>query len=99
MGIGFGLFSSPNTNSAMSAVDQRFYGIASATLGTMRSMGMMFSMAIATLAAYLFVSDHKITKLNLPEYLQSVHVVFIIFTVLCFAGIFTSLTGLKRNHR
>ena len=36
LGLGFGLFSSPNTNAVMSSVDKRFYGVASATLGTMR---------------------------------------------------------------
>jgi len=97
LGVGFGLFSSPNTNTAMSTVDRKFYGIASATLGTMRSMGMMFSMAIATLASYLFVGDNKITTTNLPEYLQSVQVVFIIFSVLCFIGVFTSLMGFKKS--
>jgi len=97
LGIGFGLFSSPNTNSAMSSVERKFYGIASATLGTMRSMGMMFSMAIATLVSYLYVGDNKITADNLTEYLKSVQVVFIIFTVLCFIGIFTSLMGVKRK--
>ena len=47
LGTGFGIFSSPNTNAVMSAVDRRFYGVASGTLGTMRLTGQMTSMAIA----------------------------------------------------
>ncbi|MGI6711128.1 MAG: hypothetical protein ACOX4L_00005, partial [Bacillota bacterium] len=49
MGLGFALFSSPNTNAVMSAVEKRFYGIASSTLGTMRLTGQAISMAVVTL--------------------------------------------------
>jgi len=37
LGFGFALFSSPNTNAIMSSVEKKFYGVASGTLGTMRS--------------------------------------------------------------
>lgn len=36
LGAGFGLFSSPNTNAGMASVEQRRYGVASATLATIR---------------------------------------------------------------
>ena len=49
IGIGYALFSSPNTNAIMSAVEPRFYGVASGTVGTMRLLGQVFSMGIATL--------------------------------------------------
>jgi EmrB/QacA subfamily drug resistance transporter len=39
LGFGFALFSSPNMNAIMSSVDKRFYGIASASVGTMRLLG------------------------------------------------------------
>ena len=39
LGFGFALFSSPNTNAIMSAVEKKYYGIASGTLGTMRLCG------------------------------------------------------------
>ena len=47
LGFGFALFSSPNTNAVMSSIDRRFYGVGSATLGTMRLTGQMLSMGIA----------------------------------------------------
>ena len=49
LGFGFALFSSPNTNAVMSSVDKRVLSVASATLGTMRLTGQMFSMGIAML--------------------------------------------------
>jgi EmrB/QacA subfamily drug resistance transporter len=36
LGFGFGLFSSPNSNIIMSSVNKKYYGQASATMGTMR---------------------------------------------------------------
>ena len=96
LGFGFGLFSSPNTNLVMSSVKPNYYGIASATLSTMRSTGMMFSMAIATLSIHLFVGDNKINDLNIGSFINSSKVVFIIFTVLSFVGIFLSYISVKK---
>jgi EmrB/QacA subfamily drug resistance transporter len=95
LGVGFGLFSSPNTNVVMSSVDKKIYGTASATLATMRSTGMMFSMAIAALSMHLFLGNAKITIQNVPEFISSTKVVFVIFTALCFIGVFFSLV--KKN--
>ena len=53
VGLGFALFSSPNTNAVMSSVERRFYGVASATLGTMRLVGQMLSLGIAVLICAL----------------------------------------------
>lgn len=92
LGFGFGLFSSPNTNVVMSSVDKKIYGTASATLATMRSTGMMFSMAIAALSMHLFLGNAKITVQNVPDFITSTQIVFIIFTILCFIGVFFSLT-------
>jgi EmrB/QacA subfamily drug resistance transporter len=39
LGFGFGLFSSPNAHIIMSSVDKKYYGQASATIGTMRLTG------------------------------------------------------------
>jgi EmrB/QacA subfamily drug resistance transporter len=47
MGAGTGLFWSPNTSTTMSAAPRQRLGVASATLNTMRNIGMMFSFAVA----------------------------------------------------
>jgi MFS family permease len=91
LGFGFGLFSSPNTNLLMSSVEKRFYGIASATVSTMRTTGMMFSMAIASLSVHVFVGEHKINDSNIGLFMQSSKIIFIVFTVLCIIGVFSSL--------
>jgi EmrB/QacA subfamily drug resistance transporter len=95
LGLGFGLFSSPNTNMVMSSVQPRYYGIASATLSTMRTTGMMFSMAIASLSVHIFLGNQKINDSNIESFIHSSKVVFIVFTVLCIIGMFSSFVGKK----
>jgi len=91
LGLGFGLFSSPNTNAVMSSVDNRFYGVASATLGTMRLTGQMLSLGTAMLLFALYMGRVQITAEYFPLFLRSVQTAFIIFTALCCGGIFASL--------
>jgi len=92
LGFGFGLFSSPNTNAIMSAVEKRFYGVASGIVGTMRLLGQMLSMGIATMLFALFIGRVEITPEYYPRFMESVHWAFILFTVLCVAGIYASLS-------
>ena len=100
VGIGFGLFSSPNTNAIMGSIDRKFLGVASATVGTMRLTGQMFSMGIATLILQIFLGEVRIGVENLPLFLTSMRTTFIIFAGLCLLGIFASLARGKRNiHR
>ncbi len=96
LGFGFGMFSSPNTNSVMSSVEKRFLGLASATVSTMRTTGMMFSMAVAALSLHLFLGNDEINLGNLDEFMLSMKTVLITFTVLCIIGIFTSLVGRRK---
>jgi EmrB/QacA subfamily drug resistance transporter len=91
LGFGLALFSSPNTNAIMGSVEKKFYGIASGTVGTMRLLGMVISMGIATLVFALFLGRVQISADSHPAFLQSLKTAFLIFSVLCFAGIFASL--------
>ncbi len=91
LGLGFGLFSSPNTNAIMSSVEKRSLGVAGATLGTMRLTGQMLSMGLATVLFAIFVGRVQIMPENYPQFLTSVRTSFVIGSVVCFAGIFISL--------
>jgi MFS family permease len=91
LGAGIALFSSPNTNAVMSSVTKHYYGVASATLGAMRLTGQMLSMAIVTSIMAVYVGNELVTPEIYSEFLAGIHVAFIIFAVLCFAGIFASL--------
>jgi len=91
VGLGFALFSSPNTNAVMGAVERRQYGVASATLATMRMVGGMLSMGIATLVFSLFIGKARIAPANYPLFMRSMQVSFGVFFVLCVCGVFFSL--------
>ncbi|VVB96373.1 Putative multidrug resistance protein MdtD [uncultured archaeon] len=91
IGFGFALFSSPNTNAVMSSVEKKFYGVASATLGTMRLTGQMLSTGIATLILTIYVGNVQIAPENYSLFLASEKAAFIVFAALCFVGIFASL--------
>ena len=91
MGLGFALFSSPNTNAVMSSAPKTAYGVASATLATMRQVGMVLSMGVAMWMFTLYMGRVQITPEYYPHFQQSMKAAFIIFAVLCFGGIFASL--------
>ncbi len=91
MGFGFALFSSPNTNAVMSSAPKAAYGVASATLATMRQVGMVFSMGLAMLMFALYIGRVQITPEYYPLFQESMKTSFIIFAILCFSGIFASL--------
>jgi len=90
-GIGYALFSSPNTNAIMGSVEKKYYGIASGTVGTMRLVGQMSSMGIAMMIFSIFIGKAEINPSNFPEFITSIRTAFLIFAVLCFIGIFFSL--------
>jgi MFS family permease len=91
IGFGFGLFSSPNTNAAMSSVDKRYLGVASATIGTMRLIGMMLSMGLIMVIFSVVIGRTKITPEYHGMFLHSVKLSFLLFAILCFGGIFPSM--------
>jgi MFS family permease len=91
LGLGFALFSSPNTNAVMSSVEKRFYGVASGTLGTMRLTGQMLSMGIAMLIFAVHIGPTQITLEYFPVLLKSTRSAFILFGILCSGGVLASL--------
>ncbi len=91
LGLGFSLFVSPNTSVIMGSVEKRFYGVASAMVSTMRLLGQMLSMGLALMVFALFIGNVQITPIRYPALLESIRTVFVVCTILCFAGIFASL--------
>lgn len=102
IGIGFGLFSAPNTNSVMSSVDRKDSGTASGTLGTMRFVGQLMSLAImSTLLAeamprsmilQLFSGiSSDLSVVDISAFLSGLKVVMLISGILSLIGVFTSL--------
>jgi len=99
LGAGFGFFSSPNINAAMSSVGRRFYGVASGTLGTMRLIGQALSLGLVLLLLSLYVGRVEITPENHGLFVQTMKIAFSSFAVISFFGIFASAARGKTLER
>ena len=97
LGLGFGLFSSPNTNAVMGSVDKQFLGLASGTLSTMRLTGQMVSMGIATLILQFYIGKDTINPTNYHKFIGSIGTTFVAFAILSAFGIWASLKRGKLN--
>jgi EmrB/QacA subfamily drug resistance transporter len=99
IGIGFALFSSPNTNAVMSSISGRHYGVGAATLGTMRLVGQALSMAFVALVFAQFMGNAQIGRETAPLLIASSRFAFAFFAALCGAGTLASLArGRVRPH-
>lgn len=98
LGLGFGIFSSPNTNIIMSSVERKHYGLASATMGTMRLTGQSLSMGIAIMAISIMIGNIDLSLAPHPQFIKSMRVTFIIFLVLCIFGTYASSIRRKKSN-
>jgi len=96
LGIGFGLFSSPNSNAIMSSVEKKHLGIASGAVGTMRMVGQMMSMGIAMMLIALYIGKNPINSSTYPGLISAMRTGFLIFSILSVLGVFASLA---RNNK
>jgi len=97
-GIGFGLFSTPNMNAIMSSVQPRYYGTASSMVGTMRTQGMLVSMATVTVIITHYLGDQAVTPENMGQFMKSMQMSLRIYTGMGLAGIIFSL-GRRSGQR
>ncbi len=90
VGLGFAFFSSPNMNTIMSSVEKSKYGLASGSAATMRVVGQIVSMTIATFFfAWLFKGD-MVENVDNDLFLKAMQYGFITFAIIGIAGIYFS---------
>jgi EmrB/QacA subfamily drug resistance transporter len=110
MGIGGGLFYSPNTSAAMTAAPKPRLGVASATLATLRQVGMVtsFALSMAVAAAslphqvmmQLFVGTDVTLGSNVEQaFVIGMHSAFRVSLVLCLIAAAISWVRGKENRR
>ncbi len=90
-GAGIGLFYSSNTKMVMSSVDKKYFGVASATLSNMRSVGQIFGMGIVLIIISSILGNAQIIPSNYPELISSLRFSLIAIAVLSAVGIFTAI--------
>ena len=94
-GLGFALFSSPNTNAIMSCVEKKDYAVANSILATMRSVGQTASMALVTIVVGMRLGELSLAEADPVLLVGTMRLVFRIFIGLCILGIFFSLQRRK----
>ena len=97
-GIGFGLFSPPNTNVIMSSVPPNDTSVASASVATMRTVGQAMSMGILTLVFAFVMGNVAIVEKYYPLLINSCQITCIICMFLCIASVFASFVGFKSKR-
>ncbi len=91
LGLGFALFTSPNTNAIMSSIERRHIGVAGAMVGMVRQLGMMFSMGILMMLMAIFLGKSELEPSVYGSFMICSRVTFAVFGGLSIIGIFASL--------
>ncbi len=91
LGVGFGLFSSPNMSAIMGSVERRHFGVAAGAASTMRLLGQMLSMAVAAMVLAIFIGRQPIQPDTYLLFLKSTRTIFAVFSGLCLVGVFFSM--------
>ncbi|WP_028580179.1 MFS transporter [Desulfogranum japonicum] len=97
MGLGFALFSTPNTTLIMNSVPKELYGMASSLTAIARSLGMLTSMGISTYLIEHFMGHTSITTETQQAFMSSMHWGMIVFATISCIGIFCSIGRIHKK--
>jgi len=98
VGLGFAFFSSPNMNTIMSSVGKHQLGLASGSAATMRVVGQITSMTVATLFFAGFIGNQAIETVSDHLFLKAMKWAFISFFMLGVVGIYFSYNRGRINR-
>lgn len=93
LGIGVGLFNAPNMVATLSHVENRHLAVASGLMGSMRTMGGLFSQVLISLVVGHYMGNAPMGPDNVDVFLDAMRASLLCFGVLNLCGI---LIGLKR---
>lgn len=94
-GMGFALFSSPNTNAINSRLAAKDRGQGNAILSTMRTVGQSLSMCIVTVIVNFRLGDITLQETSGDLIVATIRICFAVFAVLCVAGTYFSAARSK----
>lgn len=72
IGVGFGLFSTPNNNAIMGGVRLHEVGAAAASMNLARTLGNLFGMSMVNLMVHYYLGDAQFTQEQNPALIQTV---------------------------
>ncbi len=94
-GVGFGIFSSPNSNIILGNVEKKDIPTASASLSTVRTIGQSFSLGLLTLIFSIVMGNVPIIPSNYHLLVQSSQITMMFSTIFCVIAVILSLVGVK----
>lgn len=97
-GLGFGIFSSPNSNIILGSVEKKYIPTASASLSTVRTIGQSFSLGLLTLIFSCIMGNVPIMPSNYPLLVQSSQITMVFSTIFCIMAVVLSLVGVKSKY-
>lgn len=87
LGVGYGIFSAPNSNAVMSSVPPRNRGEASAMLAVVRQAGMMVSMSVAMLCiSFIMGSTDDLGPDTFGDFISVIRAAFAVCLAMCVIG-------------
>jgi EmrB/QacA subfamily drug resistance transporter len=98
LGAGFGFFSSPNINAAMSSVGKKSYGVAAGILSTMRLTGQALSLGLVLMLMSWHIGRVGITPANHANFIDAMRIAFATLAGISFFGIFASAARGKSHE-
>lgn len=107
IGVGTGLFQSPNSNAIMSAVTQQHLGVASALLATVRNVGLVIGTAIGSALLMHFYAAESVrilpTGLRIftptESFVVALRHTFLSISAMCSLAILTTALGTKKHDK
>ena len=72
VGLGFGLFSTPNNSAIMGAVNEQEVGVASASMNLSRTIGNLIGMSLVNLMMHHYIGDATFTPEQNPALMSTV---------------------------
>jgi MFS family permease len=98
LGLGFAIFSAPNTNAIIGSVPPQKIGQASGTITATRLCGQVFSIAITTLVFTIIIGPGSMSPERYPAFMRAATTCFFIFAPICFTAILASLARGKAQR-
>lgn len=96
MGVGVGVFASPNSSAMLSAIPRRFLGIASGLQATARNLGMTAGVAIATAVFTYRRNLYLVTVDPVQAFVRAFQWVVVAFAFLGIGAMMVSLLRIKQ---
>jgi MFS family permease len=99
-GLGFGLFSAPNSTIIMSSVPREYYAMGSGMQALVRNSGMAFCMAMVTSVLFYAITSEEGTTLYIRQLSAAMQIIFSLSAVLSLISalfLFRSFSALRKN--